>query len=258
MIIDHFLTADSLFVLVAVFLGCFVKGALGFGLPLIATPIMMFILPLPEIVAILVLPIAIANLYQIWLNRAHWRILQKFWPLIAASTLIMLIGAPIMVFLDGNFLGILIGLMIFLHALLSRLPLSLLQAPSLNPGTMQKMIVPAGVVSGLFGSLTSMYSFPSLQLMLMMRVPKDDLNLLLGAFLSLGYIALWIGILKTGFPVGNNLTLSALMMIPAVAGQQVGHIARRNISEAAFRHFVHFALACAGLMLMVKGSSGLI
>ena len=258
MIIDHFLTANTLFVLTAVFLGCFVKGALGFGLPLIATPIMMFVLPLPEIVAILVLPIAIANLYQIWLNRAQWRILQKFWLLIAASTLIMLIGAPIMVFLDGNFLGILIGLMIFLHALLSGLPLSLLQAPSLNPGTMQKMIVPAGVVSGLLGSLTSMYSFPSLQLMLMMRVPKDDLNLLLGAFLSLGYIALWIGILKTGFPVGNNLTLSALMMIPAVAGQQVGHMARRNISEAAFRHFVHFALACAGLMLMVKGSSGLI
>ena len=256
MIIDHFLTANTIFVLTAVFLGCFVKGALGFGLPLIATPIMMFVLPLPEIVAILVLPIAIANLYQIWLNRAHWRILQKFWPLIAASTLIMLLGAPIMVFLDGNFLGILIGLMIFLHALLSGLPL--LQAPSLNPGTMQKMIVPAGVVSGLLGSLTSMYSFPSLQLMLMMRIPKDDLNLLLGAFLSLGYIALWIGILKTGFPVGNNLALSALMMIPAVAGQQVGHLARRNISEAAFRHFVHFALACAGLMLIVKGSRGLI
>ena len=88
MIIDHFLIANTLFVLTAVFLGCFVKGALGFGLPLIATPIMMFVLPLPEIVAILVLPIAIANLYQIWLNRAHWRILQKFWPLIAASTLV--------------------------------------------------------------------------------------------------------------------------------------------------------------------------
>ena len=94
--------------------------------------------------------------------------------------------------------------------------------------------------------------------MLMMRVNKDDLNLLLGAFLSLGYIALWIGIMKTGFPVGNNLTLSALMMIPAVAGQQAGHMVRQNISEAAFRHFVHFALACAGLMLVVKGLSGLI
>ena len=257
MIIDHFLTADALFVLMAVLLGCFVKGALGFGLPLIATPIMMFVLPLPEIVAILVLPIAIANFYQIWLNRIHWRILQKFWPLIASSTLVMLVGAPIIVFLDGNFLGILIGLMIFLHALLSGLPLSLLQVPSLTLRTMQKMIIPAGIISGIFGSLTSIYSFPSLQLMLMMRVTKDDLNLLLGAFLSLGYIALWIGILKTGFPVGDNLTLSALMMIPAVVGQQAGHMARRNISEAAFRNFVHFALACAGLMLVVKGLSGL-
>jgi len=257
MIIDHFLNADALFVLMAVLLGCFVKGALGFGLPLIATPIMMFVLPLPEIVTILVLPIAIANFYQIWLNRIHWRILQKFWPLIASSTLVMLVGAPIIVFLDGNFLGILIGLMIFLHALLSGLPLSLLQVPSLTLRTMQKMIIPAGIISGIFGSLTSIYSFPSLQLMLMMRVTKDDLNLLLGAFLSLGYIALWIGILKTGFPVGDNLTLSALMMIPAVVGQQAGHMARRNISEAAFRNFVHFALACAGLMLVVKGLSGL-
>ena len=85
MIIDHFLTANTLFVLTAVFLGCFVKGALGFGLPLIATPIMMFVLPLPEIVAILVLPIAVANLYQIWLNRAHWQS-YKILPLIAAST----------------------------------------------------------------------------------------------------------------------------------------------------------------------------
>ena len=94
--------------------------------------------------------------------------------------------------------------------------------------------------------------------MLMMRVTKDDLNLLLGVFLSFGYIALWIGILRTGFPVGDNLILSAWMMIPAVAGQQAGHMVRRNISEAAFRHFVHFALACAGLMLMVKGFSNFI
>jgi hypothetical protein len=49
-------------------LGVLSKGALGFGLPLIATPIMLFVLPLPEIVAILALPITIANIQQIWLK----------------------------------------------------------------------------------------------------------------------------------------------------------------------------------------------
>lgn len=250
--IDNFLIADAFFVLMAVLLGCFVKGALGFGLPLIATPIMLFALPLPAIVTILVLPITAANFYQIWLNRVHWRILKQFWSLISASTIIMLFGAPLMVFLDGNFLGGLLGLMIFLHALFSELPLPRPKRPLLTPKNMQRMVIPAGILSGLFGSLTSMYSFPSLQLMLMFRITKDDLNLLLGVFLSFGYIALWIGISKTGFPIGDNLTISALMVIPAIVGQKAGHMARRNISEAAFRHFVHFALACAGLMLMIR------
>ena len=68
-----------------------------------------------------------------------------------------------MVFLDGNFLGfnwtddfpacVVIGIATVTTA-----------SSITTPGTMQKMIVPAGVVSGLLGSLTSMYSFPSLQL----------------------------------------------------------------------------------------------
>ena len=64
-------------VLLAVVLGCFVKGALGFGLPLIATPIMLFVMTLPEIVAVLALPILIANIQQMWLNRAHWRVMKN-------------------------------------------------------------------------------------------------------------------------------------------------------------------------------------
>ena len=253
MIIDYFQNTEIIVVLTAVLTGCFVKGAIGFGLPLIATPIMMFVLPLPEVVATLALPITVANLFQIWLNKAHWRILRQFWPLVATSTAIMLLGAPIMMAIDNNFLGILIGLMILLHAALSSIPLLQIQQFSIPPKTLSNMIVPAGIASGIFGSLTSMYSFPSLQLMMMMRISKDDLNLLLGVFLSLGYIALWCGISNAGFPVSNNFVLSGLMIIPAILGQQIGHLARRRISEDAFRHIVHFALACAGITLMIRG-----
>ena len=129
MIIGSLLSADGLAVLMAVLLGCFIKGALGFGLPLIATPIMLFVLPLPEIVTILALPITISNIQQIWLNRKHWQILKKFWHLVATSTLIMLVGAPLMVAIDSRLLGILIGLMIALHAILSSFPPRQFQRP---------------------------------------------------------------------------------------------------------------------------------
>jgi hypothetical protein len=258
MIIDSLLSAEVLAVLLAVLLGCFVKGALGFGLPLIATPIMLFVLPLPEIVAILALPITIVNIQQIWLNRKRWQILKQFWPLVTTSTLIMLVGAPLMMTIDSRLLGILIGLMIALHAILSSFPLRQFQDRSLEPKTMNRLIIPAGVASGILGSLTTIYSFPSLQLFMMMRIKKDDLAMLLGVFLSLGFVALWLGISHAGFPVGDNLLLSAVMLIPAVAGQQAGHLARRRISETTFRHIVHFALACAGFTLMIRGITSLI
>ena len=155
MVIDSLLSADGLAVLMAVLLGCFVKGALGFGLPLIATPIMLFVLPLPEIVAILALPITIANIQQIWLNRKQWQILRQFWPLITSSTLVMLVGAPLMVAIDSRLLGILIGLMIALHAILSSFPRGQFQNKSLSSKTMNHLIIPAGIVSGILGSLTA-------------------------------------------------------------------------------------------------------
>jgi len=258
MIIETLISADFIIVLTAVLLGCFVKGALGFGLPLIATPIMLFALSLPETVAVLALPIIVANIQQIWLNRAHWRILRQFWPLVGAATLIMLIGAPIMVTVDSHSLGILIGLLISLHSILSIFPLPQFRQRTIKVQSLKRLIIPAGITSGILGSFTSMYSFPSVQLFMMMRVSKGELAMLLGVFLSLGYIALWLGISHAGFPVGDSLLLSATMIIPTIAGQQAGHLTRQRISEKTFRHFVHFALACGGFTLIIRGLNNLI
>lgn len=253
MVIEAQISADFIIVITAVLLGCFVKGALGFGLPLIATPIMLFALSLPETVAILALPIIVANIQQIWLNRSHWRILRQFWPLVGVATLIMLVGAPIMVTVDSRLLGILIGSLIVLHATLSSFPLPQLRQRRIKAKSLKRLIIPAGITSGVLGSFTSMYSFPSVQLFMMMRIDKNDFAMLLGVFLSMGYTALWLGISNAGFPVGDSLFLSATMIIPAIAGQQAGHLTRQHITEETFRHFVHFALACGGFTLMIRG-----
>jgi uncharacterized membrane protein YfcA len=250
--IESLFTPQFLTVLVAILLGCFVKGALGFGLPLIATPLMLFVMPLPEIISVLALPITAANIQQIWLNRAHWRILKQFWPLVVTSSLIMLTGSALMVSIDGHILAILIGTMISTHALLSIFPIWRFNLSGVAPHIWHRLIIPAGIVSGVLGSLTSIYSFPSLQLFMSMRIGKNDLAFLLGVFLALGYIAIWFGIRHAGFPVGDGLTLSLTMMVPAIIGQQIGDRMRRRISDATFRNLVHFALACGGITLIIR------
>ena len=48
----------------SIFLGSFIKGTIGFGLPIIATPVMILFLPLHEVIALQILPICIANIQQ--------------------------------------------------------------------------------------------------------------------------------------------------------------------------------------------------
>jgi len=131
-------------------------------------------------------------------------------------------------------------------------PIRALNTQNIAPERLRKLIIPAGLISGILGSLTSMYSFPSLQLFLTMRLDKNDLAFLLGVFLSLGFVALWLGIRHAGFPVGDNLTLSLLMIIPALIAQKAGDMTRRRISDDGFRKLVHISLACGGVTLIVR------
>ena len=198
------------------------SGILGFGLPVIATPIMLFAMSLPKVIAVLFLPIVIANIQQMWLSRKHWKIVKVFWPLIFISTLFMLMLSTQIIVLNGHILATAIGIFILSHALLSIYPLTNFKTFDPSQQSLQKLILPAGMLSGILGGLTSMYSFPSLQLFLSMRVAKNDLTFLLGVFLSLGYVTIWLGIGSAGFPVDESLTLSMLMLVPTILGQQIG------------------------------------
>ena len=122
--INHISSPEFFIVFVAVFLGCFVKGILGFGLPVIATPIMLFAMSLPKVIAVLFLPIVIANIQQMWLSRKHWKIVKVFWPLIFISTLFMLMLSTQIIVLNGHILATAIGIFILSHALLSIYPLT--------------------------------------------------------------------------------------------------------------------------------------
>ena len=48
------------------FAGAFVKGILGLGLPMIAIPGLTLLVGLPQALAICVLPVALANAWQVW------------------------------------------------------------------------------------------------------------------------------------------------------------------------------------------------
>lgn len=234
--------------LVAFFLGSFVKGAVGFGLPMIATPILIFFLPLPVIVAITILPILVANVQQCWMTRHYARILLKVWPMIVANVVILFFGSQFIVSMNNESIRFVIGILIILHALVA--DSSIIHLPKQTNVKLATLI--SGVASGVLGSISSFYSFPSVQLLYAMRLKPDEFVFAIGALLMSGFFALWAGIAMYGFPVQDWLWLSALIVLPVIAGIQIGSKARSILSASLFRSLIKLMLIASGITLISK------
>ena len=233
-------------------LGAFIKGAIGFGLPMIATPIMLFVVPLPEVVALMLAPVFITNIQQCWLTRSHWQELFRFWPMILACLVVIIPGSRLLVTLDAVMLAGFVGALILGHAVLDSLPRpAIFTSPyaAVNP---RHLLVPAGILSGLSGSLTSIYSFPTLQLMVSLRLPKEAFVFTIGIFLLCGYVGLWGGLAIAGYPSPAIAITGLWAIIPAVTGLLLGNAVRGKISPEQFIKLVNGALAIAGLSLIAK------
>ena len=107
----------------AFLVGGFVKGAIGYGMPLVATPILLVSFTLPQVVLIMVVPIFISNVIQGFQTRKAWSVLKLFWPMIAANCIILLFfGGRILTMIDAWILTCFVGLMMVIHAGLSLAP----------------------------------------------------------------------------------------------------------------------------------------
>lgn len=245
---------DILIISLGIGLGAFVKGAIGFGLPMIATPMLLFVMPLPEIVAIMLAPVFLSNVQQCWLTRQHWRSLFEFWPMMVAALVVMIPGSRLLVALDSMMLAAIVGGLIFTHAVIDSLPRAEWLANRLTNVNGRKLLVPAGLLSGVSGCLTSIYSFPSLQLMVSLRLPKNEFVFIIGIFLLCGYTGIWSGLALGGFPSPTLALNSIWLVIPGIIGLLAGNQMRDKLSAETFRKLVNIALAIAGISLILRSA----
>ena len=233
---------------VVLLIGGFIKGAIGFGLPFIATPILVFYLPLSEAVALILLPVLASNLQQCWVTRAAADVLRAVWPMILANFLVLLIGSYLLLGANSELTKIAIATLIMLHALFGDRQMDV---PVLNRWRGLAM-AGAGVTSGLLGSVTSFFSFPSVQLLHTLKLPPASFVFAIGILLSSGFIALWLGISLRAFQPPAVLAYSLWLVVPTVLGVWFGNLARERLPEEAFRTAVRVMLFATGAGLLLR------
>lgn len=136
---------------VAVLAGALMKGAIGFGFPLIATPLLALAVDVRTAVAVLLVPNIAMDVVQVARRGAIAATVRRLWLLLAAGAVGMSLGTRLLVALDPRVsTGVLGGCLLLFVALGGR------RVPLRVPDGWEPWVSPVvGVAAGLVGGVTN-------------------------------------------------------------------------------------------------------
>lgn len=229
-----------------------VKGVAGVGLPLTALGILTTQTDPRTAIALALVPIFLANLWQFLRAGGVRDALRRYLPLLIC----MVVGIPVTLAVTSGIeekmlLGILgVTFILFVAINVTRWA----------PRVPDRLDLPAqvgfGLLAGVMGGLTSLW-LPAIAVYLSARqTMKDEFVRATGLLLFAGSIPLMAGYWREGFLTGPMAAVSTLMMAPTLAGLVIGARLRARLSEAAFRRVLMAIFALIGLNLIRRSLMG--
>jgi len=224
-----------------------VKGFLGIGLPAAAMGLLTLILSPTEAISLLWLPILVTNLFQFGRagNKKHIIATYK-WFAVALFVSIFLTSLFINDY-PTALLTVAIGMAMVIFSL------NLLFGLSIPVGPGQTWQIGVGVVSGILGGLSSIWS-PPVAMYLMARNTTKDMFIGTTGFLFLaGCLPLGAGLVISGLITGPVIIKSMLGLMMTLIGFRIGELMRERVSQDRFRQIVLIAFLIMGMRLIAIG-----
>ena len=170
--------------------------------------------------------------------------------MVLSNITILFFGSYFLLKLNTEILMPIIGALIILQAVANNAPIFNLRSVK----NIKSIILLSGIASGALGTMSSFYAFPSVQVMIGMKLKREEFVFIVGFFLATGSIGLWLGILANGFSVTNNLPASALLIIPSVIGMALGNKIRNRLRKGWFTGVIRAMLILMGIFLIFKAT----
>jgi uncharacterized protein len=232
----------------------FVKGAIGFAMPLVMiSGLSIFLDPLVAVAGI-VLPIVMSNILQVM--RFSWAearaALREFWRYIAIICVMILIAAQFVTMIPTQTFYLVLGIPVVILSLIQLIGVRFHISPAWRRPS--EWIV--GLISGTIGGLTGTWGPPTVLYLIALDTPKAKQMLVQGVVYGLGSVTLFLGHLQSG--VLNSVTApwSAALLIPAFLGMRLGFWMSDRMNPVLFRRATLVVLVVAGVNLVRRGLMG--
>lgn len=229
--------------------GGLIKGALGVGTPLLTVPMMAFVLPPQVAVAVMAVPVVVANVWQFMQAPKASGVIRDFLPAALSIVVGSAIGTQILASIDERILLVTVGVLVFVF--------TLLQGSRHRFEIGPKQLWPAGIgfglAAGTIGGLSSMFGpMMVLYMVSISNLPKD--RFVTGiSFLYLWAVIPWSGQLYyRGLLDHPVLLMSVMGTVPVVLGMVFGQRLRAHISEANFSIAIRWVLFASATSLIMR------
>ena len=232
----------------------FIKGAVGFAMPMIMISSLASIMPADLALAGLILPTLVTNGWQAMRGgigptlvavKEHRRFL-------VIALICVGLSSQVVPFIDANALLLILGVIICSLAIVQLSGLRL----RVSAAARRSVELVAALAAGLVGGLSGVWGPQTVLYLTALDTPKETQVRLQGFFFGAGAVVLFFAHLKSGLLNASTLPFSAGLAIPALLGMGLGFLIMDRLDQAVFRKATLIVLIVAGLNLVRRGLLG--
>ncbi len=226
----------------------FVKGAVGFAMPMIMVSAFSSFLPPETALAGLILPTLISNLTQAFRQgfAPAWQTVITYRRMLIATVVFIVISAQFVRIIPQDLFLLLLGLPITAFAALQLAGVGL--ALRLEHRARAEWLL--GAIGGLYGGLSGVWGPPLLVYLLSIKADKLETVRVQGVVFLIGAAVLLMAHLHSGVMSATTMRFSAILVVPAMIGQSLGVAVQDRLDQLKFRRWTQILLVLTGLNLM--------
>ena len=226
----------------------FVKGAVGFAMPMIMISVLSSFLPPHVALAALILPTLFTNISQAFRQGLPaFRATVVAWRRYLYVTIMTLvISAQLVDAIPQTWFLMALGLPITAFALLRLMGVPL----AVRVEHRARLEVGSALVGGLYGGVSGVWGPPLLVYLISTGAEKDETVRVQGVVFLIGAAVLTLAHTQSGVLNAATLPFSAILAVPAMAGLWLGYQMQDRLDQARFARWTHVLLILTGLNLM--------
>ncbi len=244
----------SVFVLAATLLAGFVKGTVGFAMPMIMLSLIGSVMAPEQALAALILPTLMTNTFQALRGgvAAAFGSAQLHWRFIAMVMVCIALSAQLVTLLPPRALYLILGVPVVLFSMAQLAGWTL----RIAAGHRRRAELGIGAFAGIIGGLSGIWGPPTVIYLTALDTPKVEQIRVQGVVYGLGAAMLALAHLRSGVLNPATLPLSLVLVVPAILGMAVGFAAQDRLDQTLFRRLTLIVLIVAGANLVRRGLMG--